>query len=61
MASFSKYEDLANKKLDAAAAMAQLNKYDPDGDIKDLTSKYDSQPSSDLDDELAALKASLGK
>lgn len=60
MASFSKYEEIANKKLDEANAMAQLNNSTPENSIKDLTSKYDT-PSSDIDNELAALKASLGK
>lgn len=60
MASFTKYEELANKKLDAAAAMAELNKSTPENNIKDLASKYDT-PSTDIDNELAALKASLGK
>lgn len=60
MASFEKYEDLANKKLDEANAMAELNRSTPENNIKDLAAKY-SSPSSDVDDELAALKASLGK
>ena len=60
MASFEKYEDLANKKLDEANAMAELNRSTPENNIKDLAAKY-SNPSSDVDDELAALKASLGK
>lgn len=58
--SFSKYEEMANKRIDAATAMAQLNSSSPDNSIKDLESKY-STPSSDIDSELAALKASLGK
>lgn len=60
MASFEKYENLANKKLDEANAMAELNKSTPENSIKDLTAKY-SNPNSNVDDELAALKASLGK
>ena len=60
ISSFAKYEELANKKLDAAAAMAELNKSTPENNIKDLASKYDT-PSADIDNELAALKASLGK
>jgi len=60
MASFEKYEDLANKKLDEVNAMAELNRSTPENDIKDLAAKY-SGPASDVDDELAALKASLGK
>lgn len=60
IASFEKYEALANKKLDEANAMAQLNKGAEDS-IRDLTAKYASGSNSAIDDELAALKASLGK
>lgn len=59
MASFAKYEEMANKKLDAANAMAELNRSESTDSIKDLTAKYTQ--GSDVDDELAALKASLGK
>ena len=59
IASFEKYEALANKKLDEANAMAELNK-GTSSDIRDLTAKY-SSPTSAIDAELAALKASLGK
>lgn len=57
--SFNRFEDLANKKLDQANAMAELNASGPDNEINDLKSKYSL--SSDVDDELAALKASLSK
>ena len=60
MSSFERFEDIANKKLDEANAMAELNRSTPENNIKDLTTKYDS-PASDIDNELAALKASLGK
>lgn len=60
MASFNKYEDMANKQLDAANAMAELNNSSPENELKDLTSKYETS-SVDIDNELAALKASLGK
>lgn len=60
MASFSKYEDMANRKLDEANAMAELNNSTPENSIKDLTAKYENS-STDIDDELAALKQSLGK
>ncbi|MDE7298233.1 MAG: PspA/IM30 family protein [Lachnospiraceae bacterium] len=59
IASFEKYENLANKRLDEANAMAELNKAEKKDSIKDLTAKYSQ--GSDVDDELAALKASLGK
>ena len=60
MASFSKFEELANKKLDEANAMAQLNNSTPENSINELASKYETS-SVDIDNELAALKASLGK
>lgn len=60
ISSFERFEDLANKKLDEANAMAELNRSTPENNLKDLTSKYDT-PSSDIDNELEALKASLGK
>jgi phage shock protein A len=59
MASFDRMEEKANKALDKANAMAELNK-GPKDDIDDLTKKYASSSSS-IDDELAALKASLNK
>lgn len=59
MASFERFEELANKKLDQANAMAELNSSSVDTNIKDLTEKYSQ--GSDVDNELAALKASLGK
>ena len=46
--------------LDETNAMAELNAT-PKDDFEDLTSKYDAQPSSSVEDELAALKASMGK
>lgn len=59
IASFEKYEELANKKLDQAAAMAELNASEPQESLRDLTSKYAG--GADVDAELEALKASLGK
>ncbi len=59
IASFERYEELANKKLDEANAMAQLNSTQGEVSIKDLTNKYVN--SVDVDAELEALKASLGK
>lgn len=60
MAAFDRMEAKANAALDKANAMAQLNMQKTD-DIADLTAKYGSGSSSAVDDELAALKASLGK
>jgi len=59
IASFEKYEAMADKALDRANAMAELNRSSGDQDIKDLMRKYASNTS--VDDELAALKASLNK
>jgi len=58
ISSFNKYEEMANKALDKANAMAELNKNSSDS-IKDLTEKYSDAV--DIDNELEALKASLGK
>lgn len=60
MASFERYEALADKALDKAKAMAELNKSSLSS-IKDLAAKYDAEPGTSIDDELAALKASLDK
>lgn len=62
MAAFDRFEQKANAAMDKANAMAELNKTAVD-DIADLTAKYGSPAadSSAVDDELAALKASLGK
>ena len=48
--------------LDEANAMSELNKTTAESSIDALASKYDS-PATDnsLDDELAALKAQMGK
>lgn len=60
IADFDKLEAKIDKRLDEANAMAELNQ---SGDsIESLAQKYDSSSSSpDIDDELAALKASMGK
>jgi phage shock protein A len=57
IASFEKYEDMADKALDKANAMAELNRSSGDQSIDDLTKKYSTDIS--VDDELAALKASM--
>jgi phage shock protein A len=59
IASFKKYEEMADKALDKANAMAELNNSSQEQTIEDLTKKYATD--STVDDELAALKASLGK
>ncbi|MDD6102397.1 MAG: PspA/IM30 family protein [Clostridiales bacterium] len=58
IASFERYEQMANKKLDEAQAMAELNSSEPEESLRDLTSKYAN--GADVDAELEALKASLG-
>ena len=60
MSAFGRMEEKANRMLDEANAMAELNASGPD-DIDDLAAKYDAAPSSQVDDDLAALKAKLGK
>ena len=57
ISSFEKYEDMADKALDKANAMAELNRSSADQSINDLAKKYSTDIS--VDDELAALKASL--
>ena len=59
IASFKKYEDMADKALDKANAMSELNHSSQEQSIEDLTKKYTTD--SAVDDELAALKASLNK
>jgi phage shock protein A len=59
IASFARYEEMADKELDKANAMAELNRSSEENSIDDLTKKYASESS--VEDELAALKASLNK
>lgn len=61
MSAFDKMEAKANKMLDEANAMAELNTSADEADVENLASKYDTTESPALDDELAALKAQLGK
>ena len=61
MAAFEKMEAKADKMLDEANAMSELNQLEADSDVDSLAAKYDAQPAStEVDDELAALKASMG-
>jgi phage shock protein A len=54
-------EAKADAMLDRANAEAVLNEGSTDkDDITNLSAKYDSMPSASVDDELAALKSSLG-
>lgn len=61
LAAFERMEAKADKMLDTANAMAELNASGTQS-IDDLTMKYDlaSEAHSDVDDELAALKAQMG-
>ncbi len=59
LAAFDRMEAKANKMLDQANAMAELNSA-PVDEFADLASKYDSAPAAAVDDELAALKAQMG-
>ncbi len=61
LAAFERMEAKADKMLDTANAMAELNSSGTQS-IDDLTMKYDlaSEAHSDVDDELAALKAQMG-
>ena len=61
MSAFDKMEEKANTMLDESMAMAELNSNSEEESIEDLTSKYDATPKSDIEDELAALKAKLGQ
>ena len=62
LASFGRYEDMANAALDKANAMAELSQFGEDNEMDDLMGKYDSNSASvDVDSELEALKASLNK
>lgn len=60
MAAFDRMEAKANKMLDEANAMTELNQSAAEADVNSLASKYDAPASSAVDDELAALKASMG-
>ncbi len=59
LAAFDRMEAKANKMLDKANAMAELNSA-PVDEFADLSAKYDSAPTAAVDDELAALKAQMG-
>lgn len=63
MSAFARMEARADKMLDQANAMAELNASSEDANVENLAAKYEntSTTSPEVDDELAALKASLGK
>lgn len=55
LGAFARMEDKANRMLDEANAMADLNAA-PVDEVESLMSKYDAPSSSSVEDELAALK-----
>lgn len=60
MSAFERMEAKADKMLDSANAMSELNST-PVDETSELASKYDSvNTSTEVDDELAALKAQMG-
>ena len=61
MSAFARMEAKADKMLDEANAMAELNMDTESANIDNLAAKYDDvQTDTVVDDELAALKAQLG-
>lgn len=60
LAAFDKLEAKVNKKLDTANAMADLNANGVDS-LDAVAAKYDTVATPELDDELATLKARMGK
>lgn len=62
MSAFGRMEAKVDKMLDEANAMAELNNLSANDPTAALAEKYeDKQEATAVDDELAALKASLGK
>ena len=60
LSAFDRMEEKANRMLDEANAMSELNT--TKDDVADLAAKYDEDSSNTgVEDELAALKAKLGK
>ena len=55
LGAFTRMEEKANRMLDEANAIADLNAV-PKDDIESLMNKYDTKTSSFIEDELAALK-----
>lgn len=60
ISSFERQEAKANKMFDAAMAKAELNE-SPKDEADELAAKYSAGGSASVEDELAAMKASLGK
>jgi phage shock protein A len=61
MSAFDRMEEKADNMMDRASAMAELDR-NADTDKLDTTmKKYEEAPAKSVDDELAALKAKMGK
>ncbi len=61
MAAFDRMEEKANNMLDKANAMNELNEAAQKDEVADLEEKYnDSAKNSNVDDELAKMKAEMG-
>lgn len=62
LSAFDKMEAKANKMLDEANAMAELNQSKKESSVEDLMSKYDTPSAGDaeVEDELLELKKKLG-
>lgn len=60
LSAFDRMEAKANRMLDEANAMAELNQSAQESDIDSLMDKYDARDNGAVEDELAALKAKLG-
>lgn len=61
LSAIDRMEAKADQMLDKANAMSELNASEKDNSIDKLAEKYDSVPDANVEDELAALKASMGK
>lgn len=60
LSAFDKLEAKVNRKLDEANAMAELNNSGVN-EVNDLERKYGAYTTSEVDDELASLKAKVGQ
>ena len=60
LSAFDKMEAKANRMLDEANAMAELNSRSVN-ELDDIARKYESMSTPEVDDELAALKAKMGQ
>ena len=60
LSAFDRMEAKADRLLDEANAMAELQQEDQNDDLDSLMSKYDAQGNAAVEDEVAALKAKLG-